>query len=155
MVVALVAVSVVTVPVTSRAAAVVMAPVTAMPIVMVPSIVPLAFIVMVLVPFAALPIAMSVVVPFAIPAWTDDNSGRRFDVHRWRRCIDRLGRIHDTGNANIDANVDVRECDGGCAYANAGDECYCQPAMKFNFHISCCNNCLGTVLTKKQLRRLA
>ena len=42
---------------------------------------PLPFIVMALPPFPALPIAMTVVVPAAIPARTNDNRSGRFDIY--------------------------------------------------------------------------
>ncbi|ANB77348.1 hypothetical protein AYM40_35320 [Paraburkholderia phytofirmans OLGA172] len=129
MVVPLVAIPVVTVPAISRATAVVvMAPVTTTPIVMVPSIVPLPFIMMVLFPLPTVPITMPVVIAVSIPSRTDDNSSRRFDVHRWRRCVDRLGCIRDTRDANVDSNIDMRESDGRYANAKAGDECHREPA---------------------------
>jgi hypothetical protein len=114
----------VVVPVASRATAVVvMAPATAMPIVVVPSIVPLPFIAMVFFALSTVPIPMSVVVPFAISARTDDNSSRRFDVHRRRRSVDRIGCIHNPRDANVNADVDMREGDGRCANAKAGNPC--------------------------------
>jgi hypothetical protein len=130
MVVPLVAVSVVTVPVTLRATAVVvMARVTAMPIVMVPGIVPLPFIVMALLPLLTLPVTMAIVVPVAIPARTNDDSGRRFDIYRSRRSVDRLGRVRDTRNANIDTDIDVRECGGRYGDTKTGDQCHREAAF--------------------------
>jgi hypothetical protein len=81
MVVPLVAVSVVTVPVTSRATSVVvMTPVTVMSIVMSPSIVPFPNIAMALLPLPTFPVAMAIVVPVAIPARINDDSG--LDIYR-------------------------------------------------------------------------
>ena len=128
MVVPLVAVSMVVVPVASRATAVaVMPPVATMSLVPLPGVVPLPFIVMVLFPFPALPIAMPVVVPVAIPARTNDNRSGRFDIYR-RWSIDWLGCIHGTGDANVDSNIDMREGDRRYANAQAGDDCHCRPA---------------------------
>ena len=130
MVVPLVAVSVVMVPVTSRATAiVVMTPVTTMPIIMVAGVVPLPFIAMALLPLTTLPVAMAIVIPVAIPAWANDNGGRWFNVHRRRRSVDRLGCVHDTRNANIDADIDVRECGGRYADTKAGDQCQREAAF--------------------------
>jgi len=92
---------------------VVMAPVTAMLIVTAPSIAPRAFIAMTLLPFTTLPIATAIVVSLAIPARANDNSGRGFNVHRWRRNVDRLGRIEDARDTNVDPNINVRECGSG------------------------------------------
>ena len=128
MVVPLVAISMVVVPVASRASALaVMPPVATMSIVPLPGVVPLPFIVMVLFPFPALPIAMPVVVPVAIPARTNDNRSGRFDIYR-RWSIDWLGCIHGTGDANTDSDVDMREGDRRYAKAEAGDECHREPA---------------------------
>ena len=88
-------------------------------VVMVPGIVPLP-VAMSLFPFPALPVAMPVVIPFAIPSWTDDNGRGRFGIYR-RRSIDRLRRICGAGNANVDSDVDMRECDGRYTNAEAGD----------------------------------
>ena len=94
MAVPLVAVSVVTVPVTSWATAVVVvALVATMPIIMVPRIMPLPFIVVVLFPATTLPIAMAIVVPVPIPTRSNDNGGRWLNVHRRRRSVDRLGNL--------------------------------------------------------------
>jgi hypothetical protein len=129
MVVPLVAVSVVTVPVTLWASAVVvMAPVATMPIIMVPGVAPLPFIVMALLPLTTPPVAMAIVVPVPIPARTNDNGGGWFNVHRWRRSVDRLGRVHDTRDTNIDTDINVRECGSGYTDAEAGGQCYCEPA---------------------------
>jgi hypothetical protein len=129
MVMPLVTVSVVTVRVTSRATAVVvMAPVTAMSIVVVPSIVPLPFIAMMFFPLPTLPVAVAIVVPVAIPTRTDDNSGRRFDIYRRRRSVDRLGRVRDTGDPDAHSDIDVRERGSGYTDAEAGDQCHCEPA---------------------------
>jgi hypothetical protein len=130
MVVPLVAVSLVTVPVTSRATAVaVMAPVTAMSIVMRPSIVPLPFIVMALHPLPTFPIAMAIVVPIAIPARINDDSGRWLDIYRSRRSVDRLGRVRDTGNADAHSDIDVRECGRRYADTNSGEQCHRETAF--------------------------
>jgi hypothetical protein len=126
MVVPLFAVSVVTMPAT---AVVVTTPVTAMPIVMVPSIAPLPFIAMALLPLTTLPVATAVVVPVTIPARTNDNGGRWFNVHRRRRSVDRLGRIHDTRDTNVDTNINVRECGSGYTDAEAGDQCHGETAF--------------------------
>jgi hypothetical protein len=130
MVVPLVAVAVVTVPVTSRATAVVfLAPVTGMSIVMGPGIVPLPFIVMALLPLPTFPVAMSIVVPVAIPARINDDSGRRLDIYRSRRSVDRLGRVRDTGNADAHSDIDVRECGGRYADAKSGEQCHRETAF--------------------------
>jgi hypothetical protein len=130
MVMPLVAVSVVTVPVTSRATAVVvMAPVTTMPIIVVPGVAPLPFFVMALLPLTTLPVTMAIVVPVAIPARTNDNGGRWFHVHRRRRSVDRLGRVHDTRDTNVDTDINVRECGSGYTDAEAGDQCHCETAF--------------------------
>jgi len=129
-VVPLVAVSMVTVPVTSRAAAVVvMAPVVAMPIVVGPSIVPLSFIAMALLPLPTLPVAMTIVVPVAIPARANDDSGRRFDIRRSRRSVGRLGRVRDTGDADVHADIDVRERGRTYADTKGGDQCHRETAF--------------------------
>jgi hypothetical protein len=125
MVVPVVAVSVVTVPVTSRATAVVvMAPITTMSIVMGPCIVPLPFIAMALLPLPTFPVAMAIVVPVAIPARINDDSGRRLDIYRSRLSVDRFGCYRDTGYANVHADIDVRECGRTCADTEAGDQCH-------------------------------
>jgi hypothetical protein len=124
MVVPLVAVAVVTVPVTSRATAVVVvAPVTAMSIVMGPGIVPLSFIAMALLPLPTLPVAMTIVVPVAIPARTNDDSGRRFDIHRSRRSV------RDIGDADVHADIDVRERGRTYADTKGGDQCHRETAF--------------------------
>jgi hypothetical protein len=130
MVVPLVAVSVVTVPVTSRATAVVVvAPVTEMSIVVGPSIVPFPFIAMALLPLPAFPIAMAIVVPVAIPARINDDSGRRLDIYRSRRSVDRLGRVRDTGNADAHSDIDVRECGRRYADTKSGEQCHRETAF--------------------------
>ena len=135
MVMPLIAVFMVVMPGISRATAVVvMAPVTAMPIEMVPRIMPLPFIVMVLFPLSTLPIPMPIVVSVAIPARTDNNSGRRGDIHRRRRSVDRRGRLHDRGNADVYSDIDVRESDGRCAYAKCGNQCHRETATACNAH---------------------
>jgi hypothetical protein len=71
---------------------------------------------------------MPVIVSLAIPAGTHNYSDRRLDVHRRRRNVDRLGCIYDTGDANIYANIDVCEGDGGYADAEAGNQRHREPA---------------------------
>lgn len=113
-------IAVVAMPVHPRAAIVaVMAPVAMVFVVMVPSIVPLP-VTMSLLPFPALPIAMPVVIPFAVPTWTDDDRRGRFGIYR-RRSINRLRRICRAGNTNVDSDVDMRECDGRHTNSKAGD----------------------------------
>jgi hypothetical protein len=107
---------------------VVVVPVASRPVAMVPSIVPLPFIVMTFFPLSTLPVTVSVIVPVAIPTRTNDNSGRRFHIHRWRRSVDRLGRKHSTGDANVYSNIDVREGDRRYAYAEACNQRHRQPA---------------------------
>ena len=129
MVAPIAAVCVVVVPVASPATAVmVRTPVAAMPIVVVPSVMPLPVIAVALLPLPTLPVAMAIVVSVAIPARTDDNLGRRFGIHRRRRSVDRLGRIRDTGDANVYSDIDVCERDGRCAYAKASNQCHREPA---------------------------
>jgi hypothetical protein len=128
MVVPLVAVSIVMVPVATRATVVaVMAPVATMSVVPLPGVVPLSFIVMALFPFPALPIALPVIVPVAIPARTNDNGSGRCDIYR-RWSIDWLGGIQGTRDANVDADIDMREGDGRYTNTKAGDECHRKPA---------------------------
>jgi len=124
----LVAVSIVVAPVASRATAVaVTTPVATMSVVPIPGVVPLSFVVMALFPFPAFPIALPVIVPVAIPAWTNDNgSGRRDNYRRW--SIDRLGGIHGTRDANVDSDIDMREGDGRYTNTKAGDEFHRKPA---------------------------
>jgi hypothetical protein len=113
-------------PIASRATTVlVMPPVTAMPVVMVPSIVPPPVIVMVFFPLSTFPISMAVIVSVAIPARTDDNN---------RRGIHRLGRIDSPRDANVDSNIDVRECDGRGGDSEAGNQRRCEPASACDVH---------------------
>jgi hypothetical protein len=84
---------------------------------------------MALLPLTTLPVAMAIVVPVVIPARTNDNSGRWFNVHRRRRSVDRLGRIHGPRDTNVDTNINVRECGSRYADAEAGDQCHCETAF--------------------------
>jgi hypothetical protein len=98
----------VVVPVTSRSAAfMVMAPITSRPAAIVTRVMPLPFTPMALFPLPTLPITMPVIVPVTVPARSDDNNTWRFGIHRWGRSVDRLGRIHSTGDANVYSNIDV------------------------------------------------
>jgi hypothetical protein len=115
------AVSMVVVPVTSRPAVMVVAPITSRAAAIVSRVMPLTFTPMAVFPFPPLPITTPVIVPVAIPARANDDS-RRLDINRRRRRIDRLGCIYDTGDADVDSNIDVCEGDGGCAYTEAGNQ---------------------------------
>ena len=114
----------VVVPVPSLTVAMVVAPTASRVTVIGSRVMPFPFTSMALLPLPALPIAMSIVVPVVIPARANDHSGRRLDIHRRRRSVDRLGCIHDTGDANVYSNIDVCEGDGRCAYAEAGKQCH-------------------------------
>jgi hypothetical protein len=103
--------------VASRATAVVVM-LTAMPVGMVPGIVPLPAIVMVFFPLSTFPISMPVIVSVAIPARTDDNSGR----------------IDSPRDANVDSNIDVRECDGGGTNSEAGNQRHCEQPSGCDVH---------------------
>jgi hypothetical protein len=96
----------------------VMPRVTAMPIVMVPSIMPLPVIVMVFFPLSTFPISMPVIVSIAIPARADNNSGR----------------IDSPRDANVDSNIDVRECDGGGTDSEAGNQRHCEQPSACDVH---------------------
>ena len=116
MVVPLVAVSMVVVPVASRATAVALMPPVAMisliavPTIMpVPGVMPLPFIVMAPLPLPTPPITMSVIVPVAIPAWTNDDNTRRFCINGRGRRIDRRRCVLSTGDANVYSNIDMRQ----------------------------------------------
>jgi hypothetical protein len=121
-------ISLVAVPVTSRPAVMVVAPTASRVTVIGSRVMPFPFTSMALFPLPALPIAMSIVVPVAIPARTNDHSGRRLDIHRRRRSIYRLGRIHGARDANVYSDIDVCESDGRCAYAKASNQCHREPA---------------------------
>ena len=143
MVVPLVAISMVVVPVASRASALaVMPPVATMSVVPLPGVVPLPFIVMALFPLPALPIVMPVVVPVAIPARTNDNRRWRFDIYR-RWSIDWLWHICGSGDAYVDSDIDMREGDGRCTNAEAGDKCHRKPAATCDGHDSCGQGCMS------------
>src|SRR3954464_10587453 len=73
-------------------------------------------------PFAAFPIAMTVVVTLAIPAGTNDDHRRRRIHRRRRRRVNGLGRIHDARNADVHADVDVSERRRRRPDADTGDD---------------------------------
>jgi len=116
-------------PVASLTVATVLAPVTSRAAAIVACVMPFPFTSMTLLPFSALPIATPIVVPVAIPARANDHSGRRFDIHRRRRSVDRLWCIRDTGDADAYSNIDVRQGDRGYAYADAGNQRHREPAI--------------------------
>jgi hypothetical protein len=70
-------------------------------------VVPVAFF-----PLSALPITTPVVVPVAIPARTNDNSGLGLDIHLLGRGVDWLRCVDDTGDFDVYANIDVGESNG-------------------------------------------
>jgi len=121
-------ISLVAVPVTSPPAVMVVAPTASRVTVIGSRVMPFPFTSMALFPLPALPIAMSIVVPVVIPARANDHSGRRLDIHRRRRSIYRLGRIHGARDANVYSDIDVCESDGRCAYAKASNQCHREPA---------------------------
>jgi hypothetical protein len=119
----------VVVPVASLLAALmVVAPIIARPAAIVSCVMPFPFAPVVFFPLPTLPITTPVIVPVTIPARTNDNSGRRLDIHLWGRSVDRLGRIDSTGDSNVYSNIDVCEGDGRYAYAKAGYQCRCESA---------------------------
>ncbi|BCG00462.1 hypothetical protein PPGU19_050300 [Paraburkholderia sp. PGU19] len=99
------------VPVASLTVAMVVVPVTPRATAIVARIMPFPFTSMTLLPFSAFPVTMPVIVSFAVPAGTHNYSGRWLDVHRRRRSVDWLGRIHDTGAADVDTNINMSEGD--------------------------------------------
>jgi hypothetical protein len=119
----------VVVPVTSLLAALmVVAPIISRPAAIVSCVLPLPFASVAFFPLSTLPITTPVIVPVTIPARTNDNSGRRLDVDLLGRSVDRLGCIDSTGDSNVYSNIDVCEGDGRYAYAEAGNQCHCEPA---------------------------
>jgi hypothetical protein len=119
----------VVVPVASLLAALmVVAPIIARPAAIVSCVMPFPFAPVVFFPLPTLPITTPVIVPVTIPARTNDNSGRRLDIHLWGWSVDRLGRIDSTGDSNVYSNIDVCEGDGRYAYAKAGYQCRCESA---------------------------
>lgn len=71
---------------------------------------PVAFFPLPMLPLPTLPITTPVVVPVSVPARTNDDSGRRLDIHLLGRSVDRLGCIDSTGDSNVYSNIDM--CDG-------------------------------------------
>jgi hypothetical protein len=110
------------------AALMVVTPIISMPAAVVACVMPFAFTPMTLFPLSMLPITMPVIVPVTIPARTNENRGRRLDIHLLGRSVDRLRCIDSTGDSNIYSNIDVCEGDGRYAYAEAGNHCHCEPA---------------------------
>jgi hypothetical protein len=119
----------VVVPVASVLAALMfVVPFTSMVAAVVTRVMPFAFTAVAFFPFLTLPITTPVIVPVTIPARTNDNSGRRLDIHLLGRSVDRLRCIHSTGDSNVYSNIDVCEGDGRYAYAETGNRCHCEPA---------------------------
>ena len=92
-------------------------------------VMPFPFIPVAVFPLLTLPITMPVIVPVTIPARSNDNSGRRFNIHLWGRSVNRLGCIDSTRDSNVYSNIDVCEGDGRYAYAEAGNQCHCESAV--------------------------
>jgi len=119
----------VVVPVASLLAALmVVAPIIARPAAIVSCVMPFPFAPVAFFPLPTLPITTPVIVPVTIPARTNDNSGRRLDVHLLGRSVDRLWCIDSTGDSNVYSNIDVCEGDGRYAYAETGNQCHCESA---------------------------
>jgi hypothetical protein len=72
---------------------------------------------------------MAIVIPVAIPARTNDDSGKRFDIYRTRSSVDRPGRLRDTANAYAHPDIDVRKCGGTSADTKGGDQCHRETAF--------------------------
>jgi hypothetical protein len=119
----------VVVPVASLLAALmVVAPITSRVAAVVARVMPFAFTPVVFFPLLTLPITTPVIVPVTIPARSNDNSGRRFNIHLWGRSVNRLGCIDSTRDSNVYSNIDVCEGDGRYAYAETGNQCHCESA---------------------------
>src|ERR1700674_4985428 len=92
----------VVVPVTSLLAALtVVAPIISRAAAIVSCVMPFPFAPMAFFPRPALPITTPVVVPGAIRARTNDNSGRGLDIHLLGYSVDWLGCIDSTGHSNV------------------------------------------------------
>jgi len=125
-----------TVPVALRSAVLmVVVPLTSRPTVVVACVMPFAVTPMTLFPLLMFPITMPVIVPVAIPARVDENSGRRLDIHLRGRCVDRLRSIDNARDSDVHPNIDVCEGDGRYADAEAGNQCHRESAVAEDFHI--------------------
>ncbi len=125
----------VTVPVVVRSTVLmVVVPLTSRTAAVVACIMPFAVTSMMLVPLAMFPIAMPVIVSITMPARTNENSGRRLDVHLRGRSVDRLRRIDNTGDSDVYSNIDVCEGEGRYAYAETGNQCHDEPAVAEDAH---------------------
>jgi hypothetical protein len=125
----------VTVPVALRPTMLmVVVPMTSRPAPVVACVMPFAVTPMTLFPLPMFPITMPVIVPVAIPARTDENRGRRLDIHLRGRSVDRLRSVDNAGDSDVHPNIDVREGDGRYADAEAGNQCHREPAVAEDSH---------------------
>jgi len=85
-------------------------------------------VVMVFFPLASFPVAVTVVIALAIPARTHDHHRRRGRVDRWRRGINRLGRVGHARNADVHTYIDVRQSGGRCTDPQTCNDRDGQPA---------------------------
>jgi hypothetical protein len=125
----------VTVPVVLRPTVLmVVVPLTSRPAAVVACIMPFAIASMTLFPLSMFPITMPVIVPVTIPARTNENSGRRLDIHLRGGSVDRLRRIDNTGDSDVYSNIDVCEGERRYAYAETGNQCHGEPAIAKDAH---------------------